>query len=228
MCYLNLDSPALTLEIQWIQRKQTSPPCNLGQLRSVSIPNNKAMTINSKVLEWVFRLYVFIFLSIYGFGKLAGGQFYRKGQLPPEVGQLTLEQADSFSLGWTFMGHSYGYILAIGSIQLLGAFMLLFNKTKLLGTLILLPVMVNIVLLDIVFLEPKGALVNASIYLFMLLGILWINRKVVQTAIKVILVNNTSSNSHLYKKGWKFILVVLLLMSGIFLIDQTLVGFVGR
>lgn len=186
------------------------------------------MAINSKVLEWVFRLYVFIFLSIYGFGKLAGGQFYRKGQLPPEVGQLTLEQADSFSLGWTFMGHSYGYILAIGSVQLLGAFMLLFNKTKLLGTLVLLPIMVNIVLFDIVFLEPKGALVNASIYLLMLLGILWFNRLAIQKALKTITTLNSTSTPRFFNHGWKFILLVLLLMAGIFFIDQTLVGLVGR
>lgn len=209
-------------------RRKNSRYCNPIQQKSVSIQKNKAMIINSKVIEWVFRLYVFIFLSIYGFGKLAGGQFYRKGQLPPEVGRLTLEQADSFSLGWTFMGHSYGYILIIGLIQLLGAFMLLSNRTKLLGTLVLLPVMVNIVLFDIIFLEPKGALVNAIIYLLMLLGILWINRKVIQTAVGVILFHNTEYKPPLFKNGWLPILIVLLLMAGIFFIDQTLVGLVGR
>lgn len=36
-----------------------------------------------------------------------------------------------FELAWTFMGRSFGYILFIGLAEIIGAFLLLFNKTKL-------------------------------------------------------------------------------------------------
>jgi hypothetical protein len=35
--------------------------------------------------ELFTRLYVFIFLNIYGLGKIIGGQFHQRGHLSPEV-----------------------------------------------------------------------------------------------------------------------------------------------
>jgi hypothetical protein len=91
-------------------------------------------TIHPKqLLELAFRLYVFVFLNVYGLGKLLGGQFYTPESIPEEVASIPLGVASNFDLAWTFMGRSYGYILFIGISQLLGAWMLLFPRTKLLG-----------------------------------------------------------------------------------------------
>lgn len=186
------------------------------------------MNINAGILEWVFRAYVFIFLTVYGIGKLLGGQFYRRGNLPENVAQMTLENADGYSLAWTFMGYSNGYILFIGLTQLLGAFLLLWGRTKLLGTLVLIPIMVNVVAFDIFFLEPKGALVNAGIYLLMLFGILWINREKIISILKTLTIK-TSTKLSLYSKEnllkWTLIAII---MAAIFVLDQFLVGWVGR
>lgn len=135
---------------------------------------------NIKVtLELVFRQCVFIILNIYGISKLLGGQFYMKGKLPAEIANTTLGDASGFSLAWTFMGHSYMYILFIGLTQLIGAWFLLWNKTKLIGVLILLPIMLNIIIFDILFLDVYPALANAIIVLLMLLSILYFNKDVV-------------------------------------------------
>ena len=134
--------------------------------------------------ELVLRQCVFIILNIYGLSKLLGGQFYMKGKLPAEVASTTLGEASGFSLAWTFMGHSYVYILFIGLFQLLGAWFLLWNKTKLIGVFILLPIMVNIIVFDIVFLDVYPALANAIIVLFMLFFILFFNREIVNDTIK--------------------------------------------
>jgi len=131
------------------------------------------------VLELVFRQCVFIILSIYGISKLLGGQFYMKGKLPTEIANTTLGDASSFSLAWTFMGHSYIYILFIGITQLIGAWFLLWNKTKLIGVLILLPIMINIIIFDILFLDVYPALANAIFVFSMLLFILYFNKEVV-------------------------------------------------
>lgn len=135
---------------------------------------------NYKVtFEIVLRQCVFIILNIYGLSKLLGGQFYMKGKLPAEVANTTLGEASGFSLAWTFMEHSYAYILFVGVFQLLGAWFLLWKKTKLIGVLILLPIMVNIIVFDIIFLDVYPALANAIIVLLMLLLILYFNREIV-------------------------------------------------
>jgi hypothetical protein len=93
---------------------------------------------NYKVtFELVLRQCVFIILNIYALSKLLGGQFYMKGKLPAEIANTTLGEASGFSLAWTFMGHSYFYIMFVGIAQLIGAWFLLWNKTKLIGVLIL-------------------------------------------------------------------------------------------
>lgn len=130
-----------------------------------------------ETFELVLRQCVFIILNIYAMSKLLGGQFYMKGKLPAEVANTTLGDASGFSLAWTFMGHSYFYILFIGISQLVGAWFLLWNKTKLIGVLILIPIMINIIIFDIIFLDVYPALANAIIVLLMLFLILLFNKE---------------------------------------------------
>ena len=179
------------------------------------------------LFELVSRWYVFIFLNIYGLGKIMGGQFYRRGELPEEIALLPIGQASGFDIAWTFMGYSSLYIFFVGSSQILGACLLLWERTKLLGVAILVPIMVNVVVFDIIFLEPKGALVNASLYLLMLLYILFFNRKRVTQAIKAL---TTPSVREPEARKSKLIRVgtVLLIMAVLFVIDQFFVTFVGH
>jgi hypothetical protein len=155
---------------------------------------------NYKVtFELVLRQCVFIILNMYALSKLLGGQFYMKEKLPAEIANTTLGEASGFSLAWTFMGHSYFYIMFVGIAQLIGAWFLLWNKTKLIGVLILLPIMVNIIVFDIIFLDVYPALANAIIVLLMLFLILFFNREIVKdTVIK--LTNFQSKSSVSIKK----------------------------
>jgi hypothetical protein len=137
-----------------------------------------------ETFELVFRQCVFIILNIYAISKLLGGQFYMKGKLPAEVANTTLGDASGFSLAWTFMGHSYFYILFIGITQLIGAWFLLWNKTKLIGVVLLIPIMINIILYDIIFLDVYPALANAIIVFTMLLVILFFNKERIIDVIK--------------------------------------------
>ncbi len=139
-------------------------------------------------LELAARLHVFFLLNVYGWGKIFGGQFYRKGHIPVEVAQKTLAETGSFDLAWTFFGHSYSYILFIGLTQIVGAWLLLWNKTKLIGTAILVPVLINIVVVDTVF-EVSGAIVSACIYLFLLVLVLYFNRAQLTRALQMLTEN---------------------------------------
>ena len=142
--------------------------------------NKKKQT--KKIFELVLRQCVFIILNIYAISKIFGGQFYMKGKLPAEIAKTTLGEASSFSLAWTFMGHSYFYILFVGFTQLIGAWFLLWNKTKLIGVLILIPIMINIIIFDILFLDVYHALSNAVIVFLMLLLILFFNKEIIIAA----------------------------------------------
>jgi hypothetical protein len=139
-----------------------------------------------ELVELVFRQCVFIILNIYAISKILGGQFYMKGKLPAEIATTTLGEASSFSLAWTFMGHSYVYILFIAISQLIGAWFLLWNKTKLIGLLLLIPIMINIILVDLLFLDVYPALANAIIVFTMLLLILFFNKEKIIDLLKIL------------------------------------------
>lgn len=183
------------------------------------------MKMHQRILELSCRYYVFIFLNIYGLGKIMGGQFYRRGSLPEEVAIMTLDNADAFSLAWTFMGYSYEYILFVGILQIIGACLLLADKTKLFGVFILLPIMANIIVFDIIFLDKIGALANASIYFLMLIGILVLNREKLIEAIKILIRKDSSAPSY---NRLRLFLGTGVLMALIFTCDQFLVNLLGH
>ncbi|AXT53115.1 hypothetical protein D1818_20650 [Aquimarina sp. BL5] len=184
----------------------------------------------SYYLELAARWHVFILLSIYGSGKLLGGQFYRKGNLPEEIAKISLSEVGGFDLAWTFMGYSYSYILFIGTSQLVGAFLLLFRKTKLIGVIILLPILINIIVFDTIFLETYGALASAIVYFLLLLYILWYNKKNIVMLMKAPIVKDSSGqkmNNNLSRKLVKISLVFGVMML-IFGMEQLIVNYLGH
>ncbi len=183
----------------------------------------------TEVLEFVFRAYVFIFMSVYGLGKIMGGQFFTPERIPPQVASIPLGEAQGFELAWTFMGYSNEYILFIGITQILGSLLLLFNKTKLIGVTILLPVLINIIVFDIIFLDKYGALASAVIYFCMLLFILLFNKERVIMVFRTLtnFPSNFSNDQTLKLKACK-IISALIIFALIFLLDQVIVNKIGH
>src|SRR6266567_634754 len=161
-----------------------------------------------KTIELAARWYVFVFLNIYGTGKIHGGQFYRHGHLPPDVAHTTLGEAGPFELAWTFMGYSFAYILFIGLAEVLGAWLLLWERTKLLGVAVLLPIMVNILVFDVIFLDKYGALASATIYTLLLLVIVACNKERVREAIRA-LTPQSKAGRMPFKQKAKVVVVAL-------------------
>lgn len=179
------------------------------------------------VLELAARWYVFIFLNIYGLAKVAGGQFYRRGRLPDEVANTLLGNAGAFELAWTFMGYSFAYILFIGLAEVVGAWLLLWEKTKLVGVAVLFPVMVNIVVFDIIFLDTYGALASATIYTVLLLAILFFNKERVLEAVRA-LMPERNPGQPISRLSPRLVGAALLLMGILFAVDQALVNYFGH
>ena len=179
-----------------------------------------------EILEITCRLYVFFFLNFYGIGKIFGGQFYTSTRIPDEIAIMPIGQVPDFELAWTFMGRSFGYILFIGLAEIIGACLLLFNKTKLIGTLILIPIMANVIVFDIFFLDAYGALGSATIYFLMLLTILVINKEKISAILKELVIKKAplkiSSKENILK--YSIVLAILVL---IFIGDQLIVNLLG-
>ena len=179
-----------------------------------------------KIFELVLRQCVFMILNIYALSKIFGGQFYMKGKLPVEVANTTLGEASSFSLAWTFMGHSYFYILFVGITQLIGAWFLLWNKTKLLGVLILIPIMINIIIFDVIFLDVYPALANAIIVFSMLLLILFFNKEKLIEIFQELINFPTTSNVPL-KRRFLIIGITIIMIALIFAFDSFIEHWLG-
>ncbi len=180
-----------------------------------------------RLVELAARWYVFWFLNVYGVAKLIGGQFYRRGHLPPDVSRMTLGDAGAFELAWTFMGYSFAYMAFIAVAEILGAWLLLWERTKLIGVFTLLPVMINIIVFDIVFLDKYGALASATIYTILLFVILWCNRERAVAALQAL----TRPRGGVRAPGRervKAAILALLLAGALFAADQALVNFFGH
>lgn len=180
-----------------------------------------------KAIELGARWYVFVFLNIYGTGKIHGGQYYRQGHLPQDVAHTTLGEAGPFELAWTFMGYSFAYILFIGLAEIVGAWLLLWERTKLLGVAILLPVMVNILVFDVIFLDKYGALASATIYTTLLFVILALNAEKVRQSFQALILTAQSEQKTLKARA-KLVFVALALMGILFAFDQMLVNLFGH
>lgn len=120
------------------------------------------------VIELALRWHVALSLFVYGIAKTV--QFSPTSAVDAPVNTLTGQQ-----LMWAFYGYSIGYAKFLGVVEMLGAGLLLFRRTVLLGCLVSTTVLVNIIAQDIVFDVLEGALRAAIIYQILIGLILLLN-----------------------------------------------------
>lgn len=97
------------------------------------------------------RYFVGLYMLYYGFSKIFDGQFSLPG-----YGKLEQKIGDSSPMGllWTFMGSSKTYSTISGCLELLGGYLILYKRTKTLGSLITLVIMLNVVFLNFCYDVP--------------------------------------------------------------------------
>ena len=120
-----------------------------------------------KYLDWLRYLSAFL-LFTYASSKMLGRQF----TLPPEIALRPVGSLNGYQLTWLYYGHSHAYALILGLIQLGGGALLLFRKTALLGAALTLPVMTNIVMINVFFHIAWGAM-GTSAFIFLSLHPCW-------------------------------------------------------
>src|SRR6185436_11199328 len=110
-----------------------------------------------KLTRTVLRYLVAVLIITYGFAKLNGSQFtILDSELDKPLGQVS-----GFWLTWYYFGYSQFYGNFIGLAQVLGGVLLMFGRTTLLGACLLLPIIANIILVDIFYVIDPGALLVA-------------------------------------------------------------------
>ncbi len=109
-------------------------------------------------------------IASFGWKKLLGLQFV----VPAAIASQPLNQQSGEWLTWYYFGYSPGFGLVIALIQLVGAGLLLFRRTLLLGAMLLAAVLFNLTLINIFYHLNAGALtqsVIASLDILFILGL---------------------------------------------------------
>jgi hypothetical protein len=148
---------AVIYSVYW-QRKEIKGKINSGKLHAW--------------MRGILRYWLVFEICAYGFAKILKTQFgvsYYRDDVP--VGQL-----DGFQLTWNYFAHSYAFAVIIATFQIGGSILLLFRRTTLLGAAILLPVMVNIVLINYFYDISPGAFMNSVLFSLGLLFLLLLQR----------------------------------------------------
>ena len=125
-----------------------------------------------KYLDWL-RYVCAVLLCFYGVSKLTGHQLV----VPPWVAQRPIGSLDGYTLTWYYFGYSHMYKYILGAIQVVCAALLLFRKSALIAALIMLPMMVNILLINLFYSIAPGAESTAVFILGCMLLFLWHQRK---------------------------------------------------
>lgn len=110
-----------------------------------------------KLTRKILRYAVALLVINYGFAKLNGSQFtILDSELDKPMGQVS-----GFWLTWYYFGYSkfYGDLIALA--QIVGGVLLMFPRTTLLGSCLLLPIIANIILVDVFYAIDLGALLVA-------------------------------------------------------------------
>ncbi len=150
------------------------------------------------------RWYLAYYMVDYGFGKMVGNQF---GHRSDEILNTPLKDVDKFHLAWHLFSLDKTFDMVVGASQIIGAILIVINRTVLVGALMLLPILGQIFLVDLAFTTNMyGAAlpIRLSYMIFSDLLILWYYKD------RMVLVWNNLTNGTTTKfkyKWWVFLLL---------------------
>ena len=116
--------------------------------------------------QGLIRYGVALDLAEFGWAKI----FHRQLVMPLSKLDLPYNSFSSSDIFWTFFSHSYVFGCIIAALQIGGAMLLLFHRTRLVGVFILLPILANILLMNIFYQIGSSVVIHTSI---MMAGILY-------------------------------------------------------
>lgn len=114
------------------------------KLSALKLSKEKYFDFAVLVLRWYLAYYMFN----YGLDKMTGDQF---GHRSAEILNTPLKDVDKFNLAWHLFSLDKTFDIVVGITQIVGAVLLLINRTVLVGALMLLPILGQIFLIDLAF-----------------------------------------------------------------------------
>ena len=137
-------------------------------------------------------LLAWTFLS-YGYGKLTHNQFgLNQIELAKPIKEIGL-----FKLSW-YLFDQEPFCTFIGISQIIAALLLLYNRTVILGSLMAMPILINILIIDITYIKMTGFYWRLSYYIFLNFAILWHYRFKIKLAF-IKITKNTTTNYTFWK-----------------------------
>lgn len=98
-------------------------------------------------------------LIVFGWQKL----FHQQARVPQSVLDLPFSSLPADTVNWAYFQYSYPYMATIGLTQIICSSLLFFRRTRLLGLVMLIPVLLNIMMIDVFYHIGVGALAHAGI-----------------------------------------------------------------
>lgn len=135
----------------------------------------------------------------YGWAKLSGNQF---GVSPAEM-KMTIKEIGLFKLSW-YLFDQQPFKYFIGISQIIAGLLLLYNRTLILGALMLIPILANILVIDMTYIKMPAFYWRLSYYLLLDFLILWHYKDRMIIAFRAF----TRNISTRYKFSWKAYLLI--------------------
>lgn len=160
-----------------------------------------------KILDFgvlVLRWYLVYYMISYGWAKLTFSQF---GVYDPLILEQPIKDVDSFYVAWHLYGNSAFFNISTGIVEILGGLLLIFNRTVLIGALLVLSILAQILIIDIAFTTGVHGFqlpIRISGMILVVLTILYYYRKTVLIAWKTLTENVTTKFQY---KWWVFLLL---------------------
>lgn len=169
----------------------------------------KTLQINkSKIFDYfiiIARFLLAIIFINYGYGKLTDTQF----GLSDEMLQKPVKELNLFQIGW-YLFDKQPFKYFIGISQIICGILLLINRTVLIGAIIFLPIVLNILIIDLTIMPKElatGFSYRLGFYIILDLLIFYHYKTETTEAIK----NLTKSVKPKFKhKIWTFIFIPIL------------------
>lgn len=123
------------------------------------------------VIQDIISFYVAYQITLYGAAKILKTQL----QVPDYVLDQPIGSLNGFWLTWAYFGHSPAMATILGYTQVIGSILLLFRRTRLIGVIVLLPVMINIDLINQFYAISPLAYYNSLHYTAILFFLLFLD-----------------------------------------------------
>jgi hypothetical protein len=127
--------------------------------------------------------------------------------LPLHAWQLPLEQLPGPILAWAFLGHAGWFQVLLGVLELVPALLLLFRRTTLLGAILLLPLTLNVLLVNEAFNLWPGTRLTALVLLLLNMGVLGFEWRNLQAILRTILQRERTYRLNGWETGINLLLV---------------------